>query len=148
MVLHRPIETTTLIRNVKIKTGRSSPASVNRGSVPGLKERNKGITKAASRIPSVPPISESKRLSVKSWRVRRPRVAPRVLRSAISFSLAVARASRRLATFAQAISNTRLTAISNIPERKDRGCSRTESSQEFRSLGTNDRERCPARLTW
>jgi hypothetical protein len=53
--------------------------------------------------------------------------APNARRTAISFSLAAARASSKFATFAQTISNTSATALSriNAPVRKSpKSCSR------------------------
>jgi hypothetical protein len=50
-------------------------------------------------------MSESNRLSVNIWRTRRVLAAPREIRMAISMARAVERASSKLATFAQAISN-------------------------------------------
>jgi hypothetical protein len=60
--------------------------------------------------PSAPPARESKRLSVSNCRTKRHRPAPSESRSAISLCRTEARASRRLATFAQAISKTRAKA--------------------------------------
>ena len=52
-------------------------------------------------------------LSVRSCRKSLPEAAPRASRMLISFVRPVARARRRLATFAQAISKTNPTAIIN-----------------------------------
>ena len=60
--------------------------------------------------PSKPPSSPNKVLSVSSCRSMRRRFAPSAVRIAISFCRLVALARSRLATFAQAISKTRLTA--------------------------------------
>src|SRR5438034_8852551 len=60
----------------------------------------------ASTDPSAPPVKERRRLSVNNCRTRRPRPAPMDSRSAISLWRTEARASRRLATFAQAINST------------------------------------------
>ena len=64
------------------------------------------------RAPSRPraPASESSTLSVSSCRMMRPRPAPMAARIAISRRRPTARASSRFATFAQAISSTKLTA--------------------------------------
>ena len=48
----------------------------------------------------------SRTLSVSNWRITGPRLAPMARRMEISFRRPVARASRRLATLAQAISST------------------------------------------
>jgi hypothetical protein len=64
----------------------------------------------ASTSPAAPPITESTTLSVSSWRTSRPLPAPNATRTATSRSRAAARASSRLATFAQAMSSTSPTA--------------------------------------
>ena len=56
---------------------------------------------------------ESSRLSVSIWRMMRVRLAPSAVRIATSFSREAARARRRFATFAQAISRTSATAPSS-----------------------------------
>ena len=68
--------------------------------------------------PRKPPVSESARLSVSSWRMIWKRPAPSAARVASSRFLAEARTSRRLATLAQAMRRTRPTA----PSRTSRGC--------------------------
>jgi hypothetical protein len=65
---------------------------------------------AASATPSEPASSESTILSVINWRAIRAPLAPRAVRSATSGSRAVARASRRFTTLAQATSETSVTA--------------------------------------
>src|SRR5256885_4526411 len=67
----------------------------------------------ASNKPKPPPARESSTLSVSNWRATRSRPAPSATRTAISGCRAAARASRRLATFAQAMSRTNATAPSN-----------------------------------
>ena len=71
---------------------------------------------APSATPSAPPRSDSTRLSVSSWRTIRRRPAPSADRTASSRSRAVARASSRLATFAQQISSTKPTTPRNSIE--------------------------------
>ena len=66
----------------------------------------------ASSIPNAPPHPAKIALSVKTCRQILQRPAPRAARTAISFCRVVARASSRLATFAQAMSRTRLMAPS------------------------------------
>ncbi len=56
--------------------------------------------------PSTPPRSDSARLSIRSWRIRRARPAPMANRIAISRERDRDRASIRLATLAHAISST------------------------------------------
>ena len=63
--------------------------------------------------PIPPPIAESMTLSVSNWRMIRPRPAPMAARIVISRLRTVARTSSRFATFAHAISRTKLTAPSN-----------------------------------
>ena len=53
------------------------------------------------------------KLSTINCRIRRPRVAPSVARTAISRSRAVARASKRFATLLQAIRSSSKTAANN-----------------------------------
>jgi hypothetical protein len=56
--------------------------------------------------PSPPPMDASNRLSVRSWRIRRVRVAPSDKRTASSRCRDAARESSRFATFAHTISST------------------------------------------
>ncbi len=72
----------------------------------GSTDRNTESVVAATRMPSPPPNSDSRTLSVSNCRRILARPAPRAARRAISFRRAVARDRRRLATFAQAISST------------------------------------------
>ena len=60
----------------------------------------------ASASPAAPPASDSVRLSTSNCEIIRDRLAPKARRTAISFCRAVARAIRRFATLAQAISRT------------------------------------------
>ena len=60
--------------------------------------------------PSRPPASAITRLSIRSWRSRERRAAPKAKRMAISRRREAARAIKRLATLAQAISSTRPTS--------------------------------------
>ena len=65
----------------------------------------------AHSTPTAPPAADSARLSTRSCRISRPRVAPMASRTAISRRRPLARESSRLATLAQAISSTRLVAM-------------------------------------
>ena len=92
-------------------TTRASNDSVTPGG-----SRSGGIAEAAAfrmtapaATPRTPPMSDSIRLSVSSWRTTRRRSAPSADRIASSRVRAVARASSRLATFAQQISSTKPT---------------------------------------
>ena len=81
--------------------------------------------------PRTLPSSASSKLSVSNWRMIRARRAPRAARSAISFSRVVASESRRFATLAQAMSNTKPTApsISHSGRRTlPKNCSRNGST--------------------
>ncbi len=64
-------------------------------------------------MPAAPPSADSTIDSVSSWRMTRPRPAPRTTRMAISFCRASDRASIRFATLAHAMSRTAPTAISS-----------------------------------
>ncbi len=76
----------------------------------GTSETSTSVPHAAKSRPSKPPSAESTTLSTSSCRMMRARLAPKAERSAISFARTVARASRRLATFALAIKSTQATA--------------------------------------
>ncbi len=82
----------------------------SRGRPPGARA-TRPLTPQSPRVtPRAPPTEARTIPSARSSRTIRPRPAPRALRSAISFLRSVARASRRLATFAQAMRSTRATA--------------------------------------
>src|SRR5713226_1978155 len=98
---------------VKSRTRRSKVISCTRGNCCGLAATSRRTSPHARVSPSVPPTSESSMLSVRSWRTMRRRPAPSAVRMAISRRRATARASRRLATLAQAISRTRPTTASS-----------------------------------
>jgi hypothetical protein len=57
--------------------------------------------------PSRPPKRESRRVSMRLWRMMRARLEPRARRVAISRWRVAARARRKLARLAQAMSRTR-----------------------------------------
>ena len=84
------------------------------GMLPGFKASRARTPEAPMARPSTPPANESSTLSVRSWRTIRPRPAPIAARIAISRDRTPARASSRLATFAQAMSSTAVTAPSRI----------------------------------
>src|ERR1041384_7110937 len=75
------------------------------GRPPGTRSPNNRTPAAASATPSRPPAPASTRLSVSSWRTRRPRPAPIATRTPISRWRAAPRVSIRLATLAQTISS-------------------------------------------
>ena len=68
----------------------------------------------ASSPPKAPPKIASSRLSVSSCWMRRRRLAPREMRTAISFWREVALASNKLETFAHEINSSRATAPSRV----------------------------------
>jgi hypothetical protein len=77
------------------------------GSSSGIDATVASIHHTAISTPSAPPMSASTTLSASICRTRRQRPAPSAMRTAISRWRAVARASSRLATFAQAMSSTK-----------------------------------------
>ena len=88
----------------------AAPSGPMRGMLPGFTASNARTPSAPITSPKTPPSIESSTLSVSSWRTMRLRPAPMAERMAISRARPVARASSRLATFAQAISSTQPTA--------------------------------------
>ena len=68
----------------------------------------------ASASPATAPARPMTALSISSCRAMRDREAPSAARTLISAWRRVARASSRLATFAQAMSSTKLTAVSRV----------------------------------
>ena len=60
----------------------------------------------ANSAPNAAPANERRRLSVRNWRIKRARSAPRAMRIAISRCRDAARARSRFATLAQAIKST------------------------------------------
>ena len=78
--------------------------------------RREGAEKLARReshqpmpAPATPPTTESKRLSVRSWRMRRTRPAPNAARTASSLARPEARTRRRFARFTQVTTRTSAT---------------------------------------
>jgi hypothetical protein len=84
--------------------------SDNRGKSCGSSFVIKSTPHIAKNNPIAPPASASIVLSVRSCRITRHREAPSAARMAISFCREAAFASSKFATFAHAISNTKLTA--------------------------------------
>src|SRR5207253_2557117 len=64
--------------------------------------------------PTIPPSTERGKVSVTSWRMIRPRPAPRAVRTATSVLRDAARASNRPATFAHPMIRTNATAPCRI----------------------------------
>jgi len=95
---------------VNTSTGMSITNFMKNGSSMGIMPSQSRLPRMASATPIAAPASARIRLSVRSWRTRRPREAPSAMRTLISRRRIVARASIRLATLAQAISSTNATA--------------------------------------
>jgi hypothetical protein len=94
---------------------RSTSNVIQYGTVVGImRVMNSSIVHVPSRSPSVPPATASRKLSVRNCRTMRSREAPIASRTATSRCRAEPRASSRLATLAQAISNTKPTAPSIV----------------------------------
>ena len=102
----------------KVSTAGSSPIAARRGKLAGAIVAKSRSSAAARPSPRAPPPSERRSVSVISCRSNRPRPAPSAVRTAISRCLVMARASRRLATFAHAISST--TAV--VPSSTHNAC--------------------------
>ncbi len=99
---------------MKASTGSESSISPARGRYSAARRPSALAPQLASTRPIAPPTTASTRLSVRSWRTSRIWLPPRAVRTAISRSRAVARASSRLATLAQPIRSTKPTAPSRI----------------------------------
>ena len=95
---------TTRTSNAGVTAAGNSPGGISAGAALRIA--------APTPMPSVPPRTASTRLSVSSCLMMRPRAAPSADRTAISRVRAVARASSRLATFAQHRSSTKPTTPS------------------------------------
>ena len=108
----RPVasETTTVNASTRQSTPTSDPFSPRRGIPAVLMDNRARIPATPSTMPSAPPATDSRTLSVSSCLMIRPRPAPIAERIAISRRRAVARTSSRFATLAQAMSRTKTTA--------------------------------------
>ena len=107
--------------------------SSGNGAPSGNIMRNRPIVHRAMRRLATAAANARTDDSVKSCTIRRARVAPRDSRVAISFERAVARASRRLATFTQAISSS-----SVVTARKMLGLARPQRSCSVRATRSRD----------
>ena len=104
----RPVKTET--PSVKPRSRRSgSPDSTLRACSEGKSAIKPEPVQVARTIPRRPPPSASTRLSTRSWRTTRNRLAPSATRIATSRWRLAPRARIRLATLAHAISSTRPT---------------------------------------
>ena len=102
--------TSTVVKNVNAITRPSRLTCASRGTSGGLSAIKPWTAQRATNNPHEPPINARKVLSVSNCRISRQRLAPSAARVAISRCLVDARARRRLATVAQAISRTKPTA--------------------------------------
>ena len=91
---------------------------VSRGRLDGASDGSAWMPQAANSSPAAPPTVASTRLSVSSCAINRRRPAPRAVRIASSLCREAARASRRFATFAQAMRRTSIA----VPNRITSGC--------------------------
>src|ERR1035441_5102740 len=104
----RPVSSETpMVKKRTRSSGRASSATEPARSP--TKATSSCTPYTASRLPSNPPAMESIRLSVRNCRTMRARPAPSARRTPISFCRAVARASSRFATLAQAMTSTSAT---------------------------------------
>ena len=108
---------TTATPSVNASTVQSSPISAVRGIASGLAARSACSPPYARATPATAATNVSTRPSVRSCRNSRRRVAPRAGRTAYSRIRLSARATSRLARFAQAISSTNATAALQHDER-------------------------------
>ena len=110
-----PVAIDSAIVNARTRqsTVTTEPFSPTRGRPAVFTASSARIPAVPRSRPSAPPTNDSMRLSVSSCRMMRPRPAPMAARTAISRLRVVARASSRFATFAHAMSSTKLTAPSS-----------------------------------
>ena len=108
----RPVSTER--PRVKPSTGRSRPIVCKRGTLLGPKESKTFIPAMLMNRPSAPPANAINTLSISNCRAIRALLAPRAVRTAISFCRDVALPIIKLATFAQAIRRTKQTAPNRI----------------------------------
>ncbi len=100
--------------SAKTKTRPSTRMSSTRGRSAGARAASALTPSCARAMPQIAEAAASTTLSVRSCLMSRDRAAPTAARTTISRSRTVARASRRLATFAHAMTITRLTAASRM----------------------------------
>ena len=108
------IPTSVAITAVNASTRPSIPITSHPGNSAPMIASNAFIHKKASAIPSADAANASTTLSVRSCPRMSSRLAPSATRTPISRSLPSARESRRLTTFAHAMSSTNPTAVSRI----------------------------------
>src|SRR5882762_3632822 len=137
-----PIETRTVKTTTRQSRPTITPFSPTRGRPAVLTDSSARMTTTPRTSPRAPPASDSRMLSVSNWRMIRPRLAPMADRMAISRFLPVARTSRRFATFAHAISKTKLTA----PSRTISVCRTLLTKASWRGWTNTVRELAPKLL--
>ena len=86
---------------------------MRRGRSAGISASSDPLVIHKTSIADKPPASETKMLSVRSWRMMRPREAPKACRIASSRILADERATRRLAMLTATIKRTNPTAANS-----------------------------------
>ena len=114
-----PTETAIVKASTRASIG---PSSTMVDPLTCLSATSRPRPQKASAVPSTAASPDRTRLSARSWRTMRARLAPRARRTAISDRRAAPRASSSVATFAQAASSTRPT--SPIRMRSDSRCRR------------------------
>ena len=112
-MMPNPSPVTSVSSAVNPSTDLSMPMSRARGRYSRASSPSALVPQAAISNPTSPPSVASSTLSVSICRMSRRRLPPIAVRMAISRSRVVARASSRLATFAQPISSTNPTAPSS-----------------------------------
>ncbi len=123
-----------VMNSPKPRTVPSRRISSTRGIVAGMSVRKACIDSIATVTPQAPLTTASETLSVSSCRARRAGRAPSAARSASSLWRLVARASTRLATFAQAIRSTTPTAPRRTrSDTRTRGLNIESSSRSIRT---------------
>jgi hypothetical protein len=107
----KPVASDTPVANTT--TDESSAIGPAPGAPAPASEASNGTLQTANAIPTTPPASASTTHSTNNCDATRARLAPIAARIAISFWRPTARASRRFATFAHAISSTNPTAAAS-----------------------------------
>src|SRR5579864_8217316 len=102
------------IPSVNASTRQSMATSLVPGKVLWPNAESTSVPAWPRKMPRTPPASPMHMLSIRSWRMRTGREPPSAVRTANSFLRPSARESSRLATLAQAISNTSPTAAERI----------------------------------
>ena len=115
------------------------------GRLFGTRRARSGSAATAMQTPRAPPMPANTRLSVIKWRTRRSRPAPIAVRTAISRRRSIARASRRFARLAQAISSTHARGAGERPEQQTRAGRDVVAQRVRGGAGSCDLGRIPLR---